>query len=448
MPTIISFDNKKVNLDDSLPTLPRETKNLFVMKHLRSAHLPLGKVVEVTKEYMIRIFPNNFFKHVYVGTALNSVAETKGKSDLSTFRKLSPSLALIPTYVPQDSLFENQPVYTMLNWTNGMPPPVKDWEKYLKKLFYHETSGNEIFYNISRVKLSFDMAIRLGTEIKAWDIVTILRRRLHSNYYFYINNQRLPIELPNLITLVLAKELNLDLTDTVQSNTLVDILNKYSKQNTFYKYRNPATGNEGIAFDYITNLLFKVDGDFSYEKGLIGKSQEKTIITNNISCEFNLPDTFALSTFDVISESFTNSLSLEISNYKYLNVQLSTRPPQHLGDLTLVDTTKFITDTGDDVLDFIDAIPRVYTDFIKNEAKKPSTSEVRILLWNSEGLVDSTKYTVDYKNMQIVANELLPKQIYYFGIYVNLLKVKEFAQPVIDATQLVKLKEKQNISQL
>jgi hypothetical protein len=329
----------------------------------------------------------------------------------------------------------------MLNWQDGMPPPVKDWEKYLSKLFYHETTGKQIFYNITRVKLSFEVAIRLGTELRAWDAITILRRKLRPGYFFNANNQRLPIELPNLLSQAMATEMGIDLTDSVQAQTMLDELNRYSMAK-FYIHTDPATGNKGFAYDYIANLLFKVDGDYSYDRGMIGKSQEKTIVSNTISCEFNIPDTFALSTFDPISENFSDNFNIDVSEYQFLNINLTTRPPAHLGNTTLVFQTKFITDSGvNENIDYRDSLPDTFVQFIKAEVAAGRSINMKISVWSSSGPVPLSDYSVNWNTLVLTLTNTLAKQVYQFGVYLDLSEVKKFNQPKIDSDQMIKIKE-------
>jgi hypothetical protein len=368
---------------------------------------------------------------VHVQTALSSVVENHSDTDATEFTKRIPALSVNPVYNPE-GMIGDVPKFN-LRWTNGQPIPDYMMHK-LPKAFHHEDTFRTIYYQSERVKIDFEVTIRVESLVRSWDIAAFLRNTFAPDRFFYLNREPIFAEIPNTLIRALAQDVQVDMEDPAQVEDFAQYLTKFSDRNITHRY-NSSNGNTIFGYEHLVNLLMKVEGLPQVEKGEQNKSVDKSTVKLTMTCELAYPTAFIIHTAKPLSpEDGDVDGIFDEGNSVYINISMKSRPPAHFGDKSLVFFKGFVSDINvkTDSINLWKFIEPMIQYIIEDNTLNGVDNDTvfKTVLWKGNDELPEDEYQFNWEDGELVLLEPFFNSTYHFGLYIDKRVVHEFEESV------------------
>lgn len=252
-----------------------------------------GNVASYIKDRMIRIFPRDFFKYVYIASKIanKDIKEVLGNGDAEFRKRRYPFMVITPRFTNLDNDRSGYDIPLTKNMDNievGMR------RNLLHTIFRDAEHKTELRYKLNRDRLEFEIEIRVGTLKQQLDIFKSLQNQLVWDRP-YTSDISLESMIPRAMIEYIGKIGGIDITlkDTNNIPTITRFLNAHSRYPMTYKI-DTATGLESFFMYYRTRVLLTYT-DLQISEGTKkNMADEFYPITFRIVAEFNLPGMYAL----------------------------------------------------------------------------------------------------------------------------------------------------------
>ena len=242
----------------------------------------LGTVTANVMNYFDIMFPKGFFNHKYVDTKLTSVERYQSKKQLIGNR--TPAISFQPNLNIEDVEFKGH---------EFIKPEVR--------IFHCDEDKIHINTYFERIKVDFDIKIKLETRSKVYDTVVYMKNQMHFNAPFFLDmsgaGTAVSIPVPNEILkqIMILKDWygDDDVNDIENLTTYLDTF-KQGVNMSFKKSLNLALGRNSIFLNYPANILTTFSGLPSFEFGKQGRARGDNYITTSLTTEFWIPTGFSL----------------------------------------------------------------------------------------------------------------------------------------------------------
>jgi hypothetical protein len=385
----------------------------------------IGNITSVMKNYILKGFPPNFFSDIYVDTFLPS---TKIKEDLDTvFKYRLPALIISPRYeASNETTFDIIPY-----WRRAWHPIYREARYNYKNVFFDEDGGYFINSIEDRIKMNFDLKIKVQTLMTQLDVINYIRQSFDTRGYFFLNNIPLETEIPKTIIVYLMKEKGIDrynpnLEDLEEFNTW---LKTYSDGYIEIK-KNLADGKDMYSYRYKTNILCKIEppeADAVNKKNLI---DEDALVTFRLSVEFWSPVNYV---FETIKTDLTEPEPLDPIEYDkgniVLNYSFNSFLEQVIEDKTLLIFQGFVTDVNIqiDTLDLTSVLSKELKDIINynNENEIDNETLFKFKVFRDNYTLANNEFNFKWDELKLEIINPLFNMNYYVALYGNLAKLNE-----------------------
>jgi len=422
---------------ENLPESPKLTATKFEISVTNSLY---SSVLGLVKIYVMNLFPNEFFKNVFIKNSIASVTEA-GNNDDDNYNKGIPRLSINMGYEPLEASFDGDS-FLMSNFFVFRNPSENG---IYEKILYDRENRIYISGMSTRAKNNFNVIITVNQEMEALNIIGYLRSKMPINRPFYINNRLIEVPLPMSLIGHIAKAKGFDLSKPDQIPLFNEVLLKHSEGRLTYK-KHSSSGKFLYFYKYMTNLLLKIVDYGDIEANKENKSQMNTNITFNMEVEYhnhlyflaetyNLPETDGNDNFFLTDDEYGSVLhwTLQLPEMKQL-----VDGKKLIGKLELVTEFNEVTDSTI----FSDGIHSTIFSFMKYQKELHPTDYDDILnnkftfkvLKDGKPLKVDEDFTIDWSTFTLnILNPLLNYD-YKMFLYGNVGEIDQYRDQVLSQT--------------
>ena len=288
----------------------------------------LSQSCKLVLEYVLSIFPPDFFKRTYVSTQdrnietikrlLNGIDATEGE-----FAKAVPAIAIHPNFTLDGTVREN-PKFN--DWFDiGMNPGLNTvYSPAFTVPIYEDYSGGRFIRSLPKeIKLTFTIFIRAETVMQSWDIMNYIKNRFIFDQFRFLNNIHFMGQIPNVIMHNLSISYGLDFNKKEDRAELNRKFMLWSLGRSGREVQDYSKGHSIYAIDYLANPLIK------FQLPSDNKNKKNNVVSDvevQFEGEFQVKHftNFNLEIFDVnddvgfVEKSEEGSISAQISFEKKL----------------------------------------------------------------------------------------------------------------------------------
>lgn len=384
---------------------------------LLSNETMFSSVTNIIKEFLIRKFPKDFFKYVYMRNSSAAITEQYLNYE-DRLVKPKPSLAIGLSFESQDSTFVGDPYHFGI--TNIRQYAFEQGHIYDGIL---KDYTNEVYISAfrNRTKIIYEIGIKVESELKAANVEGFLRGLIGIGKPFYINNAFIEIPLPNTMIRMIAARNNIDITTTTGINTLSNYLANNSK-NSIIRKKLTTNGKYHYFYKYATNILCKIQDKISLNKNLKEKSIDDCILSFAFEIEMG-------SYLNFIYETVENDLTIPNEPEELLNDNIeiiynysvqSIIPKEYLG-LSILQKISILTSNEDeDSTDVTNVINKKINDFRDYCLLNNNINDnIKLLVFRESTLISNTDYSIDWNTFTVTLLNPFKNYNYTLVFYFN-----------------------------
>jgi len=383
----------------------------------------LSSMTSFAKNFILDFFPENYFKDIYISTALAS-SEQAGTTEDELPIKKNPQLSIVPSFNPDFDETYGGPYPT---WRRGIFETFKSttYRYGYKKVFYNDEDDLIISTIPNRIKFSFDYKIKLDTYLQKMDVVYMLRQKLHNNDRFYWNNQLLKAQIPNTLIKALSSCKDLEIKDPHDRDEFFKYL-KHHSQGHIEPVIYSGSGNHTFVHTYAANVLITVENPPSTEEKSVNKQNMASgdeLVELTLTMELWIPSNymFECKTLPVGSYQPTDD---ESKVYFYSSTPL--KPRNTFCEKTLIVWQELITEVNTtlDSINMDDFLPFETLQFLNEQWLKKDYDLLNctfkfVLYRDNKEIEYGRDFLVDWKHKKIILVNPLLNYSYYVGCYAN-----------------------------
>lgn len=393
-----------------------QDNQIKLVQSIASASTIISTLCGEVKQFIIKKFPPNYFRHIHMDTGTASHLINVNRNYNQKLHKIPYPNLTIETALSIDS-----PINGTETDVNHAVPNMymrRDLNSYYQKILFDPNEKFSLYYTTQFITCNFNFKINVNSFIQMTDLVYFLKEELHLGIFQYLNSRPIMTEIPKTFISIISTLLGYDLNDPEHLDDLSLYLIRTSRKNDGIRRKvNNATGKICFMLNDLTDLITVVD-DLDAPGGVSRDGQVEGEYTIGFRVQVTAPvaNQFILSIdkdkFKKIADDVT--LTNEIFNPKEENEsgQLMT---------TSIIDSKFVADK--ETVEFFD------TDQLsrpKNERGDPHIGvklfkEVFSLPGNSESfhlnLKEMIKDQLLGTHAYMLAKHLDPRSLFYFRVF-------------------------------
>jgi hypothetical protein len=375
-------------------------------------------VTNIIKDFLIRKFPKDFFKYIYMRNSSAAITEQYLNYE-DRLVKPKPSLAIGLSFESNDTTFNGDPHHFGITHVRQYA-----FEKGAMYDGIFKDYNNDIYVSAfrTRTKIIYEIGIKVESELKASNVEGYIRSLIGINKPFYLNNTFIEIPLPNTLIKFIAAKRNLDITNDVGINSLINYLKNNSANSISYK-KHLTNGKNHFFYKYSTNLLCKISDKISFNKSLKEKSISDCIVSFNFEVELG-------SYLNFIYEALTNDLTpppvytndVEDSSLELIyNYTIQTIIPRTYEGLTILHNISVLTsDTEEDVTNVSNVISKKVNDFRDYCMEEGILNDnLKLLIFRESTLISPVNYTIDWNTFNVTLINPFTNYTYTLVFYIH-----------------------------
>jgi len=393
----------------------------------------LSSMTGFAKELVLDFFPEEYFKDIFITTALASSQQAE-KNDDELPIKQYPQLSINPSLVPD------------FDETYGGPYPT--WRRGIFQTFNHYSSRygyKKIFYNSeddlvvsaipNRIKFSFDYKIKVETYLQKIDVVYMLRQKFHNNDRMYWNNQLLRAQIPNTIIQALSKCKDLDIKDPDERKDFLAYLRNHS-QGHIEPVMYTASGNNAFVHTYAANVLVTVENPPDADTKAVNKvnmANDEEIIEFTLGMELWIPSNYMFECKSLPAGEYIPSL--DESKVHFYSSAFTLRPNETINEKTLILWQELVTEVNKtvDTLSLDDLFSNDLLKFIDEQLQKRDYEYLKetfsfVLYRDAKEMKFKKDFDINWKTKEIVLLNPLFNYSYHIGCYANQATLFEWSR--------------------
>lgn len=426
-----------------------------------SASHTYGNVMSCFKLMMDELFPEHFITHTYIDSKLawKDVTEVLGNSDREFKKRHYPFMIIHPRmdHDPGRYLYNTPLTKNMDNVEAGLSrntlfPIVRDLGRHM-----------ELAYKINRDVITFEVELRLKSEVQQNDVYKNLENQL---LWERPHTKEVSLEsmLPKSMVTYVGKIAGIDLGQSTERENLCPLLLRYLNGHAFmpitYKIRNSTAVDEFFMY-YTTNLLITYSDLDKPDGTKKGNLDDYYPVTFRVDVEFNLPGLYALLGDHKMQWAGLKFSAMvgndgDQSGYQMIPMYTFTNLYRNL-QMETQDGFKFYSNTvvmveeknagKDEVIDLNDIIPydhmQILKEFRRNGIPPETLFRIRLLADNRELYCDAPmtdacpcSWEVNWDTMTLTIHYGNPYWTYRIIVYANILQLNEKLLQYQNATKM------------
>lgn len=381
------------------------------------SHL-IGTATSVVRNYTKSLFPPNFFKHENLASNIQSVAEKITLTDnMKQIKKRNPSLGIVVEYNPVETVRNDSNIpnnfYNIMNspfQMNGSSGQVDHLES-----IFNSDYKEDIRFEYKRVTLNFQVAIRVGTQMEAWNVGEYITNKLRANRNLFIPFDT-PVIVPDQLIAIVAKENDLDFY--TQKDEILALLKTYAK----YHFEKIKYGSKDkFIFQLPMNYQMNINSVPSISKNLKKKSQQNSMVTFALELIFSYPSNFVLTSETADSTDLNmdeNIINDEGSQLNIVSPVINFAPREFIDKRRLMSYVKFSPEANKfyELIDFKDIFTTEQQSIIDN---LDDMSAVKLYFYLEGYRLADTEFDVDWNNYQILLEQPISNKMYVLAVYID-----------------------------
>ena len=432
--------------------MPTKFKQIISTTHFSNI---ISQLCGITKEFIVRKFPDNYFKDIYMTTEDFSVrlGNLRNKNlHMQSVIKKFPRLAIRPTYNAEESILRGQNHDDWMNRTMRQGRLTVEGIESSYNLIFSDMSDdrNEVrLYTLPKSnKMTFDFSIAVESEMVLYDVLNFIREEFIFNRYFYLSGIWMYSIIPYEIIDPIADWYGYDLTDKFQRLEFCDLLQKRSN-----KYIEDilvsARGERFFAFKFKNNILMKLEIPS-------GEKSKKNMVTSMGEIKFtgelqtSTPSNFAGVIYDY-GQRQINMNTQNINGGVKVFDKVIQGPKEFIGDKMLIAYKGFIAENEDGSYSSVieNRIENIPLDELGNKELIScmdycdnicdySLMDIKVFSNNDKGYISDADFKVDWRTRTLKLNKYKYGTVYYIAVYMDRRYMKDalekFGYAKIDGT--------------
>ena len=393
-------------------------KQISICRSSSSISNVVGNVTYIVRNFMIGLFPKNFFKSVYIDTAMSQLEMEK--EDI--FKKDKPLLIIRPRVsLGENSIFQGLP-----DWMSTNHYMFTELQGNYKPVLADEENKVFVYTAPDRIKINYEIEIVTSTKMQQINTAYFLKGIVLHKSYFYLNNARIETEVPKYYINLIAEHLEYDLKDVNQRIEYGSYLDKYSRSLITEKIKT-SSGNPAYFYIYSANILSMFEDYPDIDDGEQNNQISSNFkISENFGIEFWCPINYILETGVQPTSEILNNAE---NDYKLglfdtltvANFTLQFPIPSTYGEMILLKKQGYLTDTGTekDILDIRPLFTKGLSEVISyNNKYNLDNGEVfHIDLWNDDSKVAEENVNINWSTLVLENIKPLPNTTYHIALY-------------------------------
>lgn len=397
-----------------------------------SSSTTYGNVMSVCKDIIIKLFPVNYFKDVYVSSEISytNIRRRLGRNTINEMSKLErPFMNINPQIQPPNGdlyLYDIPLTKNIDNMEVGLQ------RNTLFSILKNTVDHYNLTYKLNRDQIQFDITITVDTLIQQLDLYKYMLNHLVWERPF-ASKVSLESMIPREMVSYMGHLSNIDIDDKKNNQipAMLKMMNTYSRFPITYKMRNGTALDE--FFMYYNAELLIMYSDLSLENvNRRNMADDYYQITFRATVDFNLPGMYALTgdyprplavgvslrsdnidgSHDLIPLYTVNNLYAKYSSVKNGFILLTSSRFQTESDpVTKQDSLNLSVLFEDDYLKVIKE------NYIKNIPM--NTLFDIILLKDNNVLEESKDWGINWNTMDLVIKNADDKATYCVLVYIN-----------------------------
>lgn len=259
-----------------------------------SSSTTYGNVMSVCKDIIVRLFPVNYFKDVYVSSEISytNIRRRLGRNSISEMSKLErPFMNINPQIQPPNGdlyLYDIPLTKNMDNMEMGLQ------RNTLFSILKNTVDHYELNYKLNRDQIQFEITITVDTLIQQLDLYKYMVNHFVWERPFAMKTS-LESMIPREMISYMGRLSNIDINDSKNNQipAMLKMMNTYSRFPITYKMRNGTALDE--FFMYYNAELLITYSELSLETvNRRNMADDYYQITFRATVDFNLPGMYAL----------------------------------------------------------------------------------------------------------------------------------------------------------
>lgn len=268
------------------------TKMVVTRYDINNTGASYSSVLGLVKQYIISLFPKEFFKHVFIKNSMHSVTAAKDDDD-SRMVNERPNIAINMNLDALQSSFNGDAFMLgnlqVLRNAWGYP-------HIYSRIAWDQNEKIYITALPVRAKNSFDISIQVNSEMQALNIQGYLKSKIGVERPTYLNRRFIEVPLPPSIIGTIASARKIDLTNPAARIEFNNTLTKISDGKITYKVHK-SSGKMMYFYKYCTNLYFKVSSYDTISTDIENKSVISSNVKFNVEVEYDTHINFIVEAF-------------------------------------------------------------------------------------------------------------------------------------------------------
>jgi len=383
--------------------------NIYCTGTSSSAHT-YGNVASMLREYLMSIFPKDYFKYTRITTELVSRDLKKDRMNRrDVVRHDRPALIIRPSFGALDDDDRFLANTYLINATNQFNGTIG--RNMLHPITRDSNNGISLQYFLNRDKLEFDVSIVVNTLFTQLDLRKDLLNKINwdSPWFFETSLESM---IPRQMIQIMSKIAGIDMEE--EPSTMLHYLNSTSQFAITYKMRNSSSKDEYFMY-YGVKILLNFTGMDISDANKKNMVDDFYTLNFKVSAEFNLPGGYYLvgiPRVDFQEKLVVSSDDQETNFFPIFTVRNllfdSEANGIHDHNFKMLCTSIFKTDKSRDMrkdtLVFGSLIANPIVDMVRNHIHHgiPVSTVIRACVSrNQDVIVEGTDYKIDWLNMTL-----------------------------------------------
>jgi len=235
-----------------------DTNKVTVVQTITSANTFVSSITGTIKNYILKVFPKNYFKYIYTDTSETFIEHNKTDLNNVHLHKIAyPSLTISP------QLSIDNPVGGMKNILMSSPNMwmPRDLNRSFPVLLDDPYGKYKVYFTSDYTTFNLRFKIIVDSFVQATNLAYFLKSRFDDQTFKYMNNRMITVEMPKMFVNAIAAMENLFVDGDSQTNeedakTLDKLLAGMGRRaQTIMKKRSLNNGHVGYFFEEKANLL-------------------------------------------------------------------------------------------------------------------------------------------------------------------------------------------------
>lgn len=393
----------------------------------------LGSITGIVKNHILSKLPKGYIKYTYIKNSVASVTE-QAMGEEAAIVKEKPALSLGLNYSYNDAVgFGDTYRWGM----SRIPVGAHQYDRIYTKILMCEKDNVYVSTIDERVKLVFDVAVRLDSESQAYNLLQYMTSYVGVKRPYYLQGIDVEVPLPFECVNLVAAAGPFDRRTPEGRAAFHEYLRKWSGGRITFK-KNLSSGNFNYFMKYNCNVLCQIPDVPAIERTLEGKAVTEGIVRYTLEAEFPTFTNFIteheeldLSSTPTFEEGLQPGAQGDSAIYNFTSRFHFGRQE---GDKSIALMFEYVTGVNSaiDETPFKEALSPSLSFFVDHQSRFLPEDEGAIsrhlqvvMVRDNDRLQEGADYEVDWTTCTVRLINPLYNYVYRLALYVDLAKYNE-----------------------